>query len=496
MSTNDHGWLDATRLTAHDVAFPTYDRSQVTPGIVHFGVGGFHRAHQAMALDSLMNEGLALDWGILGVGLLPGDKAMRDALGAQDGYYTLQIKHADGRREARIIGSIIDYLFGPDDPEAVLGQMTDPATRIVSLTITEGGYEIDRVTGEFSPSADVLVDATRPADATPSSVFGYVIEALARRRARGIAPFTVVSCDNIQGNGQISHDTFTAFARLRDPELAEWIEAAVKFPNSMVDRITPVTTDEDRAALREQFGVTDAWPVVAEPFFQWALEDNFTAGRPPYEQAGVQVVADVEPYELMKLRLLNASHQGMCYFGTLMGYTYAHEAAADPLIETLLRRYMDEEATPTLRPVPGVDLADYKNTLIERFQNPEIRDTLARLCAYSSDRIPKWLVPVVVDEIAQGQGKVELSAAIIASWARYGEGIDEHGRPIEVVDLAADRVKAVAARQGDTDIFLRIPEFFGTIADDERVNNAFTSTLASLHRDGARQTLSTLLGVN
>ncbi|MGO1317681.1 MAG: mannitol dehydrogenase family protein [Cellulomonadaceae bacterium] len=488
-------WLETVHRSGRGVSLPGYDRGAITPGIVHFGVGGFHRAHQAVALDRLMEAGQAMDWGIVGAGVLPGDARMRDALQAQDGAYTLLVKHPDGHREARVIGSIVGFLYGPDDPEALLDQMTSAATRIVSLTITEGGYEIDRVTGEFAPSPEVLADAER-ADSAPTTAFGYIVEALARRRAAGTAPFTVMSCDNIQENGHVTKGSLTAFARLRDPELADWITEHVAFPSSMVDRITPVTTEADRATLLADFGVSDAWPVVAEPFFQWALEDAFTLGRPPYEAAGVQIVPDVRPYEFMKLRLLNASHQGMCYFGTLMGYTYAHEAASDPLIETLLRRYMDREATPTLPEVPGIDLRDYKDTLIERFQNPEIADTLARLCAYSSDRIPKWLVPVVVDQLALADPHVELSAAIIASWARYAEGRDEHGEPIDVVDLAADRVRQVAATQGlDSDVFLRIRDFFGDLADDERVAEPYRSTLASLHERGARRTLETVLGV-
>src|SRR3954454_16470829 len=223
----------------------------------------------------------------------------------------------------------------------------------------------------------------------------------------------------------------------------------------MVDRITPVTTDHDRAVLNERFGIQDGWPVVCEPFTQWVLEDRFPAGRPPLESAGVQLVPDVEPYELMKLRLLNASHQALCYLGYLSGYRYAHEVCSDPLFTGFLLGYMDDEATPTLAPVPGVDLASYKHQLIERFANPEIRDTLARLCAESSDRIPKWLLPVINEELAAG-GPVRRSALVVASWARYAEGVDEQGEPIEVVDNRREEVMARARRQeADPLAFLR-----------------------------------------
>ncbi|MGV8885331.1 MAG: mannitol dehydrogenase family protein [Microbacteriaceae bacterium] len=473
------------------LAVPAYDRSAVTAGIVHFGVGGFHRAHQAMVLDELMNAGQALDWGIVGVGVLPSDARMRDVMRTQDCLYTLVYKHADGTREARVIGSIIDYLFAPDDPEAVIEQLADEAIRIVSLTVTEGGYNFDPITGEFD-AANPAVQADLAEDAIPATVFGLVTEGLRRRRERGIPPFTIMSCDNIQGNGHIAERMFTAFAMLRDPELAAWMGQNVSFPNSMVDRITPVTTDADRAEVADRWNLDDAWPVVSEPFFQWALEDNFPQGRPAFENAAVQVVADVEPYELMKLRLLNASHQGLCYFGYLSGYRYAHEAAADPAIAKFLRDYMDLEATPTLKPVPGVDLDAYKSTLIERFSNPEVRDTLARLCAESSDRIPTWLLPVVREQLAM-DGPITLSAAIVASWARYAEGTDEQGEPIVVVDrLAAELVPLAQSQRVHPHAFLTNTLLFGNLIENERFVAEYDSALNSLFAVGARATVTTL----
>jgi mannitol 2-dehydrogenase len=286
---------------------------------------------------------------------------------------------------------------------------------------------------------------------------------------------------------------FTAFARLRELELGDWVEREVRFPNSMVDRITPVTTDADRAEVRERFGIEDQWPVVCEPFTQWVLQDAFTAGRPPYQAAGVQVVDDVEPYELMKLRLLNGSHQAMCYFAYLAGYRLVHEAAQDPLFRAFLLGYMDEEATPTLAPVPGVDLDEYKHTLIERFSNPEVRDTIARLCAQSSDRIPKWLLPVVRQQLATG-GEIRRSAAVVASWARYAEGVDEAGEPIEVVDRLAGTLTQLARRQReDSDSFIANRDVFGDLADDKRFVTAYRPALASLHQRGARATLESLV---
>jgi mannitol 2-dehydrogenase len=468
------------------VAVPTYNREHVTTGIVHFGVGGFHRAHQAMYVDRLMDDGKALDWGITGVGLLPGDRRMHEVLHAQDCLYTLVVKDPDGTMHPRVIGSIVDYLFGPDDPEAVLRVMTDPHTRIVSLTITEGGYLVNQTTGEFDAS-DPSIQLDLQPGAVPSTAFGYIVEALARRRAAGVPPFTVMSCDNIQGNGEVAHKMIGAFTRLKDADLADWLEANVAFPNSMVDRITPVTTDHDREVLYDRFHIEDGWPVVCEPFTQWVLEDRFPEGRPPFDEAGAQVVPDVEPYELMKLRLLNASHQALCYLGYLSGYRYAHEVCSDPLFTGFLLGYMDDEATPTLAPVPGVDLAAYKHQLIERFANPEIRDTLARLCAESSDRIPKWLLPVVRRELELG-GPIRRSALVVAAWARYAEGVDEEGEPITIVDRRRDLL-VKRAQSPDPLEFLRDPDLFGDLVDDERFTGEYLQAAESLHTRGARATL-------
>jgi mannitol 2-dehydrogenase len=471
---------------------PAYDRDLVTPGVVHFGVGGFHRAHQAMYHDRLLSEGTAPDWGICGVGVMPADRRMKEVLKAQDGLYTLVLKHSDGTYEPRVIGSIVEYLYAPDNPEAVIEKMAAPTTRIVSLTITEGGYNINDLTGEFDASNEDVVRDLAPG-AVPRTVFGLVIEALRRRWKRGLAPFTVMSCDNLQDNGYRSRRAFTAFARLRDPELGDWVEREARFPNSMVDRITPVTTDADRAEVRERFGIEDQWPVVCEPYTQWVLEDAFTAGRPPYEQVGVQVVDRVEPYELMKLRLLNGSHQAMAYFGYLCGYRLVHEAAQDPAFQAFLLGYMDKEATPTLAPVPGVDLDGYKYNLIERFSNPQIRDTIARLCAESSDRIPKWLLPVVREQLAVG-GEIRRSAAVVASWARYAEGVDEAGQPIEVVDRFRDSLMRLARRQReDPDAFIANREIFGDLIDMKPFVSAYRSALASLYERGARATLESLV---
>ncbi|WP_027479228.1 mannitol dehydrogenase family protein [Gryllotalpicola ginsengisoli] len=475
-----------------EVGVPGYDRSQLKAGIVHFGVGGFHRAHQAMYVDRLMNAGDAAEWGICGVGVLEFDARMKQVMDEQDCLYTLVLKHPDGTLEPRIIGSLIQYLYAPDDPQAVVEKLASPDTRIVSLTITEGGYNFDQITGEFMADTPAVAADLRPG-AVPTTVFGLVTAGLALRRARGLKPFTVMSCDNIPGNGRVARKMFTAFARLKDPGLADWMDAEVHFPNSMVDRITPATTDADRELVRENWGIDDGWPVVAEPFEQWVLEDDFGLGRPPYEQAGVQVVDDVEPYEQMKLRLLNVGHQAIAYFGSLAGYRYAHEAAHDPLLVGLLRRYWQREGRPTLAPVPGVDLDAYTDELVARFGNEHVRDTLARLAAESSDRIPKWLVPVIRDRLAAG-GEVDASAAIVASWARYAEGVDEAGEPITLVDrLAHSRHEAALAQASDPLAFLRDASLFGDLDAHPAFTEPYLRTLRVLHEGGARAALEDLL---
>ena len=485
--------LNARALPSLDslLATPAYDRTSVRTGMVHLGVGGFHRSHQAMYLDRLMNAGRAMDWGICGVGVLPGDRRMLDVLDAQDGLYTLVVKHPDGTLEPRVIGSIVEYLLAPDDPDAVVEKMAHPDTRIVSLTITERGYNTDPVTGAFEVGAPDIQADLRP-DAVLRTTFGLVTEALARRRSRNLPPFAVLSCDNLQGNGDVARRAFTAFAALRDPELGAWVEREVPFPNSMVDRITPLTTPDDVAVLRDLFGVADAWPVVCEPFAQWVIEDHFPAGRPPWEEVGVQLVEDVTPYEAMKLRLLNGSHQAMAYFAGLAGYQHVHDACQDPLMNQFLRGYMDHEVSPTLPAVPGVDLEVYKQTLLDRFASPAVADTIARLCGQTSALIPKYVLPVVRAGLASG-GDVHRAAAVVASWARFAEGWSDLGHPLPLVDRHADRLRANAGRlDSDPLAFIADRSIFGDLVDEDRFVTPYRWALTSLRERGARATLAAL----
>lgn len=482
----------ALKTMPKDVSTPKYNRDSVSAGIAHFGVGGFHRAHEALVIDNLLHEESNSSWGIVGVGVRSADKPMQQALEAQDYLYSLTEKDMS-TTETRVIGSIIDYKYAPGNPEAVLNLLANKAIKIVSLTITEGGYNFNQVTGEFDWSnPDVLEDLENPEK--PKTVFGFIVYGLARRRLEGNKPFTVMSCDNIQANGDLAKKMIVAFAQRVDGNLAEWIEHHVSFPNSMVDRITPATSDKDRAYATEVLGVEDLWPVASEPFFQWVLEDSFVDGRPPFENSGVQIVSDVEPYELMKLRLLNASHQALAYFGYLMGYRYVHDAVGDPLIQTLLRRYMNEEARPTLAEVPGVDLDAYCDKLIERFLNEKVADTVPRLCAESSDRIPKWLVQVIRERLSAGEVPT-LSIAVVASWARYAEATDEQGEPIEVVDnLASELIPLAQSQRENVLAFVKNENLFGDLAENPEFAENYEHSLRSLWEKGAKVTLENLLG--
>jgi mannitol 2-dehydrogenase len=466
------------------VAVPTYDRKKLRQSIVHLGVGGFHRAHMALYLDDLAQRGITSDWGERGVGLLPGDRRMAEALIPQDYLYTVVERSAAGDA-ARVVGSMTDYAFAPQDPERVLEMMSDPSTRIVSLTITEGGYNVDDKTGVFD-AENPSVRADVGSEAAPQTVFGYVVSALARRRAKGVTPFTVLSCDNLQGNGKVARTAFISFARLRDDALANWIEANVTFPNGMVDRITPQTTDADRKMVSEAFGIADGWPVMTESFKQWVIEDRFSNGRPPLEEVGVQIVPDVHPYETMKLRLLNASHQAMAYLGYLAGYRYADEVMADTDFRKFIARFMDDEVTDLLPPVPGIDLADYKRTLVERFANPKIKDTLARLATDGSDRMPKFVLPSLSEALAQGRPHRRLTL-VVAAFIRYLRGVDEQGQPITLNDRSASELQPLA-QAGKTDPrgVLGVRRVFGDLGDNQAWVAELEETLRQLDARGAR----------
>lgn len=402
-----------------EVSAPAYLDDDVRIGIVHFGVGNFHRAHQAMYVDRLLNS--AEDqrgWGICGIGLLDRDTRMRDALNGQDGLYTLTLRHPDGSDEIGVVGSIRRFLHAPDDAESVLAQLTDPAVRIVSLTITEGGYVEDPTGGKLAIDDPLVAAETADLLSSPHTAFGWIVAALRERRRRGTPPFTVLSCDNVPGNGAVARRSVEAVARLVDEELADWIGAEVAFPSTMVDRITPVTVDTDLERIRARLGVDDAWPVAAEPFEQWVIEDDFPTGRPDFAAVGATVVADVHAHEMIKIRLLNGGHQAIAYIGQLAGHEYVHEALSDSRLVAFVREYMEHDAVPTLTAPEGFDLPGYIDELFRRFSNRAIADTLARLGADASNRVPKFIVPTLLDRIAV-DATPHAGARLIASWREF-----------------------------------------------------------------------------
>ena len=469
-----------------------YPRSAITPGIMHFGFGNFHRSHQASYLHRLQQGQEASDWGICGVGILDSDANMRDAMRAQDCLFTVIERHPDGGLDVEVVGSVIEYCYAPEDPEAVLDRLADPRIRIVSLTVTEGGYLRDPATGRFDPQhRDVLHDAQHPD--TPVTAFGYIVEGLRRRRMLDQAPFTVMSCDNLQGNSDAAREAILGIARLREAGLAEWITANVAFPNGMVDRITPATTDADRATLARDFGITDRWPVPCEPFTQWILEDHFPAGRPDLAAVGVQFVDDVQPYEFMKLRLLNASHQALAYLAGPAGYRLVDEAMRDESIRSFLRAYMQREARPTLGPLPGVDVDAYIDMIIERFSNPQIMDTVLRLATDSTNRIATFVIPVIAENLEAGRS-IDLGATVIAAWAEYWAAIERGEIPAPLVpeDRFADTLRRLAV-DNDPEAFAGDRTLVGALADSEQFRQSVARQRHRLMAAGMPATVARLL---
>ena len=476
-----------------NIRTPAYDRRSLRQHTVHIGVGGFHRAHQAVFLDDLLAFDGAERWGECGLGVLATDIRMRDALRSQDFLYTV-VERSATTQSARVIGSLVDYVYAPENREAAIEKMAAPDTRIVSLTITEGGYFIDEATGDFLPDHPAIRHDLEHPDA-PSSSLGLIAEALDRRRLRGLAPFTVMSCDNLQGNGHVIQKVLLAYTALGKPALRAWISGNVAFPNSMVDRITPATTPADIAWIQTRFGITDAWPVVTEPFLQWVIEDSFSNGRPQWERVGAQFTSNVSPFEFMKIRLLNASHLAMAYLGALHGFTYVQDIMADPLFTSFIESFM-EEVTPVVPKIPGVSVTDYKTTLIERFSNPTINDQVTRICSEGSAKLPKWLLPSI-QELLQLNAATDLLSLVVASWIFYlAQGVNSRGQPLDIVDARAAELTAIARPAGtDPRPMLAVRSIFGkSLPAHANFVGAVESALQRLAKDGVPSTLRHFLG--
>jgi len=479
-------------LLPEAVVTPAYDRTKIKAGIVHIGIGGFHRSHEAYYADRFLECKGSADWGICGVALLDNDRRIFDTLVNQDGLYTLMITEPDGTLNARVIGSIVEYLFAPANPEAVVEKMADPDIKIITLTITEGGYNFDEATGEFRiTEPSIQWDLNNPEN--PKTVFGYLTQALKRRRDRGISGLTIQSCDNIQKNGHVLKKMLLSYIKAAEPELVSWIEKQVTFPDCMVDRITPVTTLSDIENLKNVYGIDDAWPVVCEPFIQWVIEDNYSNGRPEWESVGVQFVHDVSPYEKMKIRLLNAGHSLLGFSGSLYGCNTIDETVRIPLFRSFLREFMDIEVTPVLGELEGISIEDYKDSLIQRFGNKNIKDKLSRICLESSAKIPRFLLPTVKEQLERG-GEIKRSVVVIAAWCRYLELSGTKGHDYDIEDKMGDVLhnNSIASISVDPLAFLKVETIFSDLVRSKRFVDTYLLIINSIRENGISETIRNL----
>ena len=471
------------------VARPGYDRGALATGIVHLGIGAFHRAHMAAYTDAVLAAG-DHRWGILGASLRSPDT--RDALAPQDGLYTLAVRDAAGER-LEVVGSVVRLLVAPEDPEALLAAMSAPETRIVSLTVTEKGYCHSPATGTLDERhPDVVHDLAHPE--APRSAPGFVVEALRRRRAAGLPFFTALCCDNLPHNGATLRRVLVRFAELRDPDLGRALAEGLRCPSTMVDRIVPATTDRDRAGIAAALGAEDAWPIATEPFTQWVIEDDFALDRPAWDLAGATFVRDVAPFELAKLRMLNGSHSTLAYLGYLAGHETVADTMAAPGFAALVRGLMLEEAASTLPPVPGLDLVAYADSLVARFRNPALRHRTWQIAMDGTQKLPQRLLGSVRDRLAAG-APIDRLALGVAAWMRYATGRDERGEAIDLRDPLADELRRRTAGLEDaaaiSDSLLGLDAVFGRdLPADQRFTGAVTAALSSLLREGAAATVA------
>ena len=469
---------------------PTYDRAALKPGILHMSVGGFHRSHQAVYLDAFLNQS-AEDWMITGVGLMPNDDVNLKALTDQNGLYAV-LERSPEKDEVRIVGSIKTLIHAPSEPGKVFAEIASPSTKILSLTVTEKGYYYDDKRNLDTSHPAIQNDAKLPEN--PKTAYGYIIKGLQQRRANNAGAITIMCCDNLPGNGHITQHLLLQFAEISDASIIEWIKENVSFPNAMVDRITPVTTDNIRNILAAEFSINDAWPVVCEDYIQWIIEDNFIAGRPALEKVGVQFVNEVDPYEKMKVRLLNGSHSALSYISYLLGHREVDKAMADPLVSKFVRAYMDECITPSVPNVPGIDLDQYKDKLISRFSIPSFSDQVQRLAEDGSQNIRNAMVPPLEFQL-ENNGSIKWIALALAGWFRYLSGVDEQGNAIQIKDPMADRLTDSAKVNGQDPVgLLKFDEIFGKqLIGNSRLSDELGGYLTKIYADGIRKTLEDAL---
>lgn len=474
------------------VAAPAYDRSSLRPGIVHIGLGNFHRAHMAWYMGRLFAKGIDRDWAILGAGVRAADAQMRERLEAQDWLSTL-IELGPEDTRAEVVGSMLGFVPVEEGHGPLIAAMADPAIRIVSLTVTEGGYYVDPATQAFDADhPDIRHDAANPDG--PRTAFGAIVAALRARRAAGIGPFTCQSCDNLPGNGDVLHATVVTLARLSDPDLADWIDAKGAFPNSMVDRIVPATGPKELALVRDLYAIEDEAPVTHEPFAQWVIEDRFCAGRPAWEEVGATITDRVHDYERMKIRILNGGHAALCYPAALLGLELVPEAMADPLIRRFLRKLEEEEMLPHVHPVPDMTPAGYLDLIEERFSNPAIADTTRRLAFDGSNRQPKFILPAVTDGLANGH-PIEGLALVSAAWCRYCLGVTDAGEPIPANDpIWSDLLARSQDARERPEAWLEMRAIYGDLGQEPRFAEPFARWLRLIHEEGTEAALRAYAG--
>lgn len=495
-----------TRLNRHtlaalpaEVGRPRYDRTRLRSGIVHLGVGAFQRAHLAVATEAALHADGDLRWGITGVSLRHPDT--RDALAPQDGLYTLALRDAGPdstpREQLQVIGAMPALLVAPEDPGAVLEAIAHPDTRIVSLTVTEKGYHHDPASGALRRDDPAIEHDLVDADA-PRSTIGVLVHGLARRRARGLGPVTLLSCDNLPANGRTLRGLVLAFAAGLDRSLADWIASGCSFPNSMVDRIVPRTTDDDRTHIAAALGLEDAWPVVAEPFFEWVIEDRFAAGRPDWSAGGARFVAEAEPFERLKLRMVNGAHSAIAYLGAMAGFATVDRAIAEPRLRRFADTMLREEVAPTLPPLPGLDLDAWRAALLQRFANPALQHRTRQIAMDGSQKLPQRLLGTVRDRLAAG-APIERLGLAVAAWIHHLRGVDDRGEAYAIDDPLADalaRQLALADRAGDEAAriatFCAFAPVFGTLGGDARFVQAVARHTASLRERGVLATLESI----
>lgn len=466
---------------------PTYPRPSLQPGILHISLGAFHRAHQAVYMDDYLNQ-FSESWMIVGVGLMPHDINLIQAMQSQDNLYTV-LQRSSEQDQCRIIGSIKETVHGPSHPEKVIDFISDKNIKIISLTITEKGYwyndEKNLDVKNILIAQDILLKEN------PKTIYGYILKGLQARRAKNSGPVTILSCDNLPGNGELTRHLLLQFASAADSSMVDWIKQSVSFPNSMVDRITPATTPVISQIIHEKYQIDDKCPVLCENYRQWIIEDNFIASRPGLDKVGVQFVKDVEPYEKMKVRLLNGSHSALSYIAYLMQYRIVDKALSDPLIVQFIQNYMKEDITPTLSQVEGIDLIEYQCTLLQRFSNSSIQDQIQRLAEDGSQKIRNALIPPLLHQL-QTKGSIQHLVFALAAWYRYLNAVDEQGQAIEIKDPLKNILIECAQQHSQEPRFLfEIENLFDReLLQYPNFLYLFKKYITSIHAVGIRQALT------